>query len=161
MNTSDMNNRELEDTKSLEQIQKDIEQLKLKQEKLLKKKDHRSTFLKLVTDSGYGSPTEYLIELGYIPNPSVKKSRVKITDEVRQNIVNDLTNKVSTKDISSKYGVTEDSVYNIKGKNGLTKPKTKKVPTTTVPIPSESVSPSSVVNPTDFFESPELKKEVA
>jgi hypothetical protein len=131
---------------------------------------YRTDIERMSKESGSPTVNDFLIRLGYIPNPSVKKPRVKITDEVRRNIVADLTNKVPTKDISTKYGVTEDAIYNIKGKNGLTKPKTKKVPTptvslnpTTVPSPivsvsvSESVSPSNV---TPMVESSELTKGV-
>ena len=131
---------------------------------------YRNEIERMSSESGSPTVNDFLIRLGYITNPSVKKPRVKISDEVRRNIVTDLTNKVPTKDISTKYGVTEDSVYNIKGKSGLTKPKTKNVPTptvtvnpTTVPSPivsvsvSESVSPSNV---TPMVGSPELTKEV-
>ena len=134
--------------------------------------DRRKTFQDLLSQWGYKSPTHFLIECEFIPNPSVNKPRVKITDEVRRNIVTDLTNKVPTKDISTKYGVTEDAIYNIKGKSGLTKPKTKKVPTTTtvtVPTPTVTVNPTTVPTPTvsespsnviPMVQSPELKKEV-
>lgn len=105
--------------------------------------DRRKTFDDLLNQWGYKSPTDFLIECEFIPNPTVKKPRVKITDEVRRNIITDLTNKVPTKDISTKYGVTEDAIYNIKGKSGLTKPKTKKVPTPTV-----TVNPTTVPTPT-------------
>lgn len=105
--------------------------------------DRRKTFDDLLNQWGYKSPTDFLIECEFIPNPTVKKPRVKITDEVRRNIVTDLTNKVPTKEISTKYGVTEDAIYNIKGKSGLTKPKTKKVPTPTV-----TVNPTTVPTPT-------------
>ncbi|HEY4246204.1 MAG TPA: helix-turn-helix domain-containing protein [Lacunisphaera sp.] len=122
--------------------------------------DRRTTFLNQLNEWGYTSPTDFLIECEFIPNPLVKKSRVKITDDVRQNVVTDLKSGVSTKEISIKYGITEDSVYNIKGKCGLTKPRTKTVqtPSVTVPIPTESVTPSNV---SPMVESPELKKEVA
>ena len=126
--------------------------------------DRRKTFQDLLSQWGYKSTTDFLIECEFIPNPTVKKPRVKITDEVRRKIVTDLTNKVPTKEISTKYGVTEDAIYNIKGKSGLTKPKTKKVPTptvtvnpTTVPTPTVSESPSNVI---PMVQSPELKKEV-
>lgn len=139
--------------------------------------DRRTKFQDLLNQWGYKSPTDFLIECEFITNPSVKKSRVKITKEVRKNIISDLRKEVPTKEISTKYGVTEDAIYNIKGKSGLTKPKTKKVPTPTVTVPtptvtvnpttvpspivsvsvSESVSPSNV---TPMVQSPELKKEV-
>jgi hypothetical protein len=110
--------------------------------------DRRTKFQDLLNQWGYKSPTDFLIECEFIPNPSVKKPRVKITDEVRRNIITDLTNKVPTKDISTKYGVTEDAIYNIKGKAGLTKPKTKKVPTPTVPVGPTTVPTPSVNLPT-------------
>ena len=106
--------------------------------------DRRTKFQDLLNQWGYKSPTDFLIECEFIPNPTVKKQRVKITDEVRRNIVADLTNKVPTKDISSKYGVTEDAIYNIKGKAGLTKPKTKKVPTPTVTVNPTTVPTTPV-----------------
>jgi cytochrome oxidase assembly protein ShyY1 len=117
---------------------------------------YRTDIERMSKESGSPTVNDFLIRLGYIPNPTVKKPRVKIT---------------------TKYGVTEDAIYNIKGKSGLTKPKTKKVPTPTVTVPtptvtvnpttvpspivsvsvSESVSPSNV---TPMVQSPELKKEV-
>ena len=130
---------------------------------------YRTDIERMSKESGSPTVNDFLIRLGYIPNPTVKKPRVKITDEVRRNIITDLTNKVPTKDISTKYGVTEDAIYNIKGKSGLTKPKTTKVPTpttenpTTVPSPIVSVSVSESVGPsnvTPMVETPELKKDV-
>ena len=130
---------------------------------------YRTDIERMSKESGSPTVNDFLIRLGYIPNPTVKKPRVKITDEVRRNIVTDLTNKVPTKEISTKYGVTEDAIYNIKGKSGLTKPKTTKVPTpptenpTTVPSPIVSVSVSESVGPsnvTPMVETPELKKDV-
>lgn len=74
---------------------------------------------------GSNSPKEYLIMLGYLPNPDLKRPRIIITDEIRKMIVKDLIDKVPTHTISERYDVTEDSVYNIKGKNGLTKNRIK------------------------------------
>lgn len=111
--------------------------------------DRRKTFQDLLNQWGYKSPTDFLIECEFIPNPSVKKPRVKITDEVRQNIVTDLKSGVPTKEISSKYGVTEDAIYNIKGKSGLTKPRTKTTPSpsVTVPTPPKVETKTTVPSP--------------
>ena len=144
MNINILQSRELDETKSLEIIESEMKCLEQKKTKLLKKKENRQTFLNNVTEWGYGSPTEFLIEMGYFPNPSVKKTRTVISKEVREKIITDLKNKVPTKEISSTYGVTDDTVYNIKGEEGLTKPKTKKVPTTTtVTTPTVTVSPTT------------------
>ena len=112
-------------------------------DQLTKIEDRRTTFLQLVTEWGYKTPTDFLIEGEIIPNPTVKKPRTKITDEVRQNIVTDLkSGTMTTKQISDKYGITTDSIYNIKGKAGLTKPRTKKVPSPSVNVPNQTVSDS-------------------
>jgi hypothetical protein len=144
---------------------------------------YRTDIERMSKESGSPTVKDFLIRLGYIPNPSVKKTRTVITKEVRQNIVTDLKNGVPTKDISSKYGVKDDSIYKIKGEEKLTKPKTKKVPTTTtvtvptpttdnpttVPTPTVTVSPTTVPTPmvsetpsilTPTVPSPELTKGV-
>lgn len=147
------NNRELDESKSLEMIESEMNRLIQEKSKVLQKRDHRTTFLKNLTEWGYGSPTEFIIQMGFIPPPSVKKPRTVITEELRQKVVEDLKlGTMTSKEVSVKHGIPVSSVDNIKGHSGLTKPRTK-----TVKTPTESVSPSNV---TPMVESPELRKEV-
>jgi transposase-like protein len=135
---------------TLSQKMEYFSQMDEEKSKVIVLKDRQTKFQDLLNQWGYKSPTEFLIECEFITNPSVKKTRTVISKEVRQNIVTDLNNKVPTKDISSKYGVTDDTVYKIKGEEKLTKPKTKKVPTTTtvtVPTPTTD-NPTTVPTPT-------------
>jgi transposase-like protein len=135
-----------------------ISQMTEENNKVTKIEGHRTTFLQLVTEWGYKTPMDFLIEAEFIPNPSVKKPRVKITDEVRQKVVTDIKSGVSTKEISLKYGVTEDSVYNIKGKSGLTKQRTKTVPSPSVTV---QVTPPTVTQPTAVRSVEPLDEEFA
>lgn len=108
--------------------------------RLDKVKDHKTHFLKMVEEWGYKTPTDFLTEVGITPKP--KKERKKISDEDRQKIISDLTEgKLSNKEVSKKYGITMDSVYNIRAKNGLTSPK-KKTEETPTPIVPPSDTPS-------------------
>ena len=157
--TIDQNtNRETDESESLRLIDEDMKTLELKRTKIVRNRDVRSKFDNQVKDWGYNSITEFFIELKYIPDPTVKRPRTKITKETKEKIEVDLKlGTMSTKEISVKYGITEDSVYNIKGKKGLTKQRIKKVSVPSVTVPTESVSPSNV---TPMVETTELKKEV-
>jgi len=99
-----------------------------------KKQDDRvvlnaTEFVELTKKWGWASPAEFLIRSGFITNPNQKRPRTKIDDATRKSIVDDLTGKIlSTREIANKHGITEDSVYNIKSQNGLTKPRPKAPP---------------------------------
>jgi hypothetical protein len=113
---------------------------------------YRTEIDKMSSEVGCGSVNEFLIRLGYLPDPSIKKPKTKIDSVKRQEIVNDLKlGTMPTKEISLKYGVTVDAVYNVKSKAGLTKRREKVVlvrteetkdKTVIVPIPPTVVPPA-------------------
>lgn len=114
-------------------------------DQVAKVKERRTTFLNIVKEWGYPSPTDFLIDGEFIPNPNLKRPRTVIDEVIRKNIIEDLKLGVKTKEISSKYGVTPDAIYNIKGKASLTTPRKKK----DEPTPSSPPSIPSVVPPTE------------
>lgn len=107
--------------------------------------NRRNTFIQTVTDWGYSTPTDFLIECEFIPNPTVKRPRTVITDDLRQMIISDLKlGTMTSKEVSGKHHVPVSSVDNIKGDLGLTKQRKKMDD----PTPSSPPSVPSVVPPT-------------
>ena len=129
--------REMFKNMSLSDRNEVINSFNQEKDKLGKVEERRTTFIQLVKDWGYTSPTDFLIEGEFIPNPTVKRPRTVITDDLHQNISNDLkVGTMTSREISEKHKVTESSVDTIKRKMGLTKPRKPKV-TTTVPTTLE------------------------
>ena len=135
--------REMSENISLSQCNEYLAIFTQTKDNLVKVGNRVTTFLQMVTEWGYSSPTDFLIEGGIIPNPNLKRPRTKISDETRLNIVNDLKSGKSTKEISSKYGVTDDAVYNIKGKEHLTKSREK-----VILVKTEETKDTTVIVPT-------------
>lgn len=112
---------------------------------------YRTEIERMSSESGSQSVQDFIIRLGYFPNPSVKKTRTVIPKDVRPKIVEDLRlGTLTNQEVSKKYGVTVDVIYSIRKKNGLSTPRTKKVPTTTtvtVPTPT-TTNPTTVPTPT-------------
>lgn len=113
--------------------------------------EYRTKFINLVKEWGFDSTQTFLIQGEFLPNPNVKRPRTKIDLDTRQKIVDDLkSGTLSTNEISSRYGVTVDAVYNIKSKVGLTKPREMKMeqtPTVTPPTPQTVGNPTTVPTP--------------
>lgn len=135
--------REMFKNMSLSQRMEVIETITQEGDQVRKVEERRKTFIQTVTDWGYSSPTDFLIECEFISNPSVKRQRMG--KETRLKVVEDIKSKTLTnQQISEKHGVSVDSVYNIRSKEGLsTNPRTKSEPTQSSPPSVPSVVPST------------------
>lgn len=100
----------------------------------------KTKFEKFVSDEGWTSTKEFFSDLGYSESLTVKRSRVKLTSEQRTQIVECLKMGVKpTDEIATEFGISNDMVYSIKSKAGLTTPRAKKVPSpseTTIAVPT-------------------------
>ncbi len=105
---------------------------------------YRTQIEKMSSESGSPTVKDFLIRLGYVPDPTVKRPRTKIDPVKREEIVRDLkSGTLTTNEISQRYGVTVDAVYNIKSKVGLTKPREK-----VVMVKTEETKDKTVIVPT-------------
>ena len=105
-----------------------------------------SQFEKMVVGWGYKTPKDFLMNGEVIRNPNKRRPRTVITDETRRAIVEDVkSGLLKTREISEKHNVPENSVYNIKSKNGLTRKRGLKL----VPPTPPSVPPTDSVNGPD------------
>jgi hypothetical protein len=160
-----MNSSKNRGPKTLQDLKRMNREVVLEQARLYdewKEHDKRNTqdraeIEKMSSERGCGSVNEYLIVLGYLPDPTVKRPRTKIDPVKREEIVKDLKlGTLSTNDISLKYGVTVDAVYNIKSEAGLAIRREKVILTTTVVTPT-----STVVVPTPPTDVPPAQEGIA
>ena len=128
--------REMFKNMSLSNRNEVINSINQEKDRLGKVEERRTTFIQLVKEWGYTSPTEFLIEGEFIPNPTAKRPRTHIDPITRSKVLERTREGKTTKEISTELGVHRDTVYSIRSTNGLSQKRKPKV-TTTVPTPLE------------------------
>lgn len=128
--------REMFKNMSLSDRNEVINSFNQEKDKLGKVEERRNTFIQLVKDWGYTSPTDFLIEGEFIPNPTVKRPRTYIDPITREKVLERSREGKTTKEISTELGVHRDTIYSIRSTNGLSQKRKPKV-TTTVPTSLE------------------------